>query len=124
MPKRKPSTISRDPYADDPYAFIGAPVRKEPKPETTPAAPQHDPQPVRKPVTEKITTPYPVEMIERARNAAYWERATLSGIIVQALADALDRMEKERGEPYPPRTNELRGGRPVGTGKARNAGNA
>ena len=124
MPKRKPSTISRDPYADDPYAFIGAPVRKESKPETTPEAPQHDPQPARKPAMEKITTPYPVELIERARNAAYWERATLSGIIVQALADALDRMEKERREPYPPRTNELRGGRPVGPGKARNAGNA
>ena len=35
------------------------------------------------------------------------------------LADALDRMEKGRGEPYPPRQSQLRGGRPVGTGKGK-----
>jgi ribosome-binding protein aMBF1 (putative translation factor) len=69
--------------------------------------------------TEKITTPYPVELIERARNAAYWDRTTLAGIMVQALADALDRMEQGRGEPYAPRASQLRGGRPVGTGKSK-----
>ena len=72
--------------------------------------------PAKKSEMEKITTPYPVELIERASNAAYWDRTTLAGIIVQALADALDRMEKGRGEPYPPRQANLRGGRPVGTG--------
>jgi hypothetical protein len=111
VPKPKPSTISRDPYAAaDPYAFIGTPT----KPQEAKAA-----EPVSKPVTEKITTPYPVELIERARNAAYWDRTTLASILVQALADALDRMEQGRGEPYPPRKTELRGGRPVGSGKGR-----
>jgi hypothetical protein len=121
MPKPKPSTISRDPYAGDAYAFIGAPpVRKEePKAAEQPSAP-----PVKKPViTEKITTPFPVELIERARDAAYWERVTLTGIIVQALTDALDKMEQGRGEAYQPRQSELRGGRPVGSGKSRKASN-
>jgi hypothetical protein len=113
VPKPKTSTISRDPYADDPYAFIGKPSNAD----AAKKAPEPPPQPVAKPDMEKITTPFPVELIERARDAAYWDRTTLAGIIVQALADALDRMEKERGEPYPPRHGELRGGRPVGTGK-------
>ena len=110
MPKPKPSTISRDPYAEDPYAFIGTPAKKEAPP--APVTP-----PVGKTVTEKITIPFPEKLIERARDAAYWDRLTLAGIVVQALTDALDRMEKERGVPYPPRAGELRGGRPVGRGK-------
>ena len=126
MPKPKPSTISRDPYSEDPYAFIGSPTKKEPlvaepapqEPEPI-SKPAPEPQAAKKPVTEKISTLYPVELIERARDAAYWDRDTLAGIIVQALSDALDRKEKERGEPYPPRKGELRSGRPVGTGKSK-----
>jgi hypothetical protein len=103
--KPKPSTISRDPYA-----FIGTPA-------ASPAERKVAEPPPRKPATEKITTPYPVELIERARDAAYWDRTTLTGIMVQALAEALNRMEKGRGEPYPPRHSPLRGGRPVGSGQ-------
>jgi hypothetical protein len=126
MAKPKPSTISRDPYTADPYAFIGTPAKKEDlapvvAPATKPEAAK--PEQGGKAPVEKITTPFPVDLIERARNAAYWERATLTGIVVQALADALDKMEADRGEAYPPRTNQLRGGRPVGSGKARNASN-
>ena len=127
MPKPKPSTISRDPYSEDPYAFIGSPTKKEPSAAAEPPSPEPEPiskpttapQAVKKPASEKISTLYPVELIERARDAAYWDRDTLAGIIVQALSDALDRKEKERGEPYPPRKGELRSGRPVGTGKAK-----
>jgi hypothetical protein len=120
VPKPKPSTISRDPYAADPYAFIGTPT----KPEATesPALLEPPPEPVKKPATEKITTVYPADLIERARDAAYWDRDTLAGIIVQALADALERKEQERGESYPPRKGNLRSGRPVGTGKSKERG--
>ncbi len=122
MPKPKPSTISRDPYAaEDPYAFIGTPAKPEPAeaPEK-----QTDPlPPVKKVVTEKITTPFPAELIERARTAVYWEPdLTLSGLIVEAVTDALNRMEQERGEPYPPRNRKLRSGRPVGSGKSKQDG--
>jgi hypothetical protein len=125
VPKPKPSTISRDPYSEDPYAFIGSPTKKEPSAAAEPPSPEPisklttEPQAVKKPASEKISTLYPVELIERARDAAYWDRYTLAGIIVQALSDALDRKEKERGEPYPPRKGELRSGRPVGTGKTK-----
>ena len=119
MPKPKPSTISRDPYAaEDPYAFIGTPAKPEPSKE--PEKSLVLPPPPKKSVTEKITTPFPAELIERARTAVYWEPdLTLSGLIVEAVADALDRMEKERGEPYPPRNRKLRSGRPVGSGKSK-----
>lgn len=127
MAKPKPSTISRDPYTEDPYAFIGSPSKKEPSaaPEQAPPEPQPvkmtapEPQAVRKAATEKISTLFPVELIERARDAAYWDRDTLAGIIVQALSDALDLKEKQRGETYPPRKSELRSGRPVGSGKTK-----
>ena len=76
-------------------------------------------QPIKKVISEKITTPFPVELIERVRNAVYWEPdATLAGIIVEAVEQAIDRMEKERGEAYPPRRNRLRSGRPVGASKS------
>lgn len=122
MPKPKPSTISRDPYAaEDPYAFIGTPAKPEPARSVPAKAPEKTPElppSVKKAVTEKITTPFPAELIERARTIVYWEPdLTLSGLIVEAVADALNRMEKERGEPYPPRNRKLRSGRPVGTGK-------
>lgn len=113
MSKPKTSTISHDPYA-----FIGTPTATKPQ-AVQPEQPTAPPPPVAKPQMEKMTTPYPAELLERARDAAYWDRTTLASILVNALADALDRMEKERGEPYPPRASELRGGRPVGSGKSK-----
>ena len=121
MPKPKPSTISRDPYAaDDPYAFIGMPAKAEATkpPEKAPAPPA-----AKKAPAEKITTPFPPELIERARNAVYWERdLTLAGLIVEAVSETLDRMERERGEAFPPRDRKLRSGRPIGPGKNKENG--
>ncbi len=121
MPKPKPSTISRDPYAtNDPYAFI--PKSEEPEakvPEPIPVSTAK--ATVEKP--EKITTPFPSDLIERARNAVYWEPdLTLAGLIVEAVAEALTRMEQERGGPFPPRNRKLRSGRPIGTGKSKENG--
>lgn len=118
MPKPK-STISRDPYAaQDPYAFIGGPTPKSEEPKPSAVSPVAS-SPVKKVITEKITTPFPVGLIERVRNAVYWEPdATLAGIIVEAVEQAINRMEKERGEAYPPRRNRLRSGRPVGASKS------
>lgn len=116
MPKPKPSTISRDPYAADPYAFIGT-TAGQPEPAKSPEVPPAPPQ-AKKAGTEKITTPFPAELIERARTAVYWEPdLTLAGLIVGAVAEVLDRMEQGRGGPYPPRNRKLRSGRPIGSGK-------
>jgi hypothetical protein len=121
VPKPKPSTISRDPYAaDDPYAFIGTPAK--PEAAKAPAKPP-EPPPAKKAAAEKITTPFPPDLIERARNAVYWEPdLTLAGLIVEAVTQAIDRMEQERGKPYPPRNRKLRSGRPIGPGKNKENG--
>lgn len=118
--KPKQRTISHDPYA-----FIqGEPENPSTRQEEGKPQPVTAEEPARSAATEKITTPFPADLIERIRNAAYWERLTLTGIIVQAVAEAIARMEQERGEPYPPRKGELKGGRPIGSGKTRNTRNA
>src|SRR5512144_1427489 len=101
-PRERQSTISHDPYAfiqpskaGQNSSFAGQ-REEEPLPRV-PTAPAKSAQ------TEKITTPFPVDLIARVRNAAYWERLTLTGIIVEAVAEAIDQMEKERGEAYPRR---------------------
>lgn len=52
--------------------------------------------------------------IERARNAVYWTPGlSVSELVEQALATALDQLEKKRGEPFPARQKQLKSGRPI-----------
>ena len=63
---------------------------------------------------ERMTFHLPVEVIERAKNAVYWTPGlTLADMAAQALTDAVDRLEKKKGEPFPRRKAELKGGRPM-----------
>lgn len=63
---------------------------------------------------ERMTFHLPVEVMNRAKNAAFWTPGlTLADLAAQALTDAVDRLEEERGEAFPPRRAELRGGRPM-----------
>lgn len=60
----------------------------------------------------RLTVHVPSDLIERAKNAVFWT----PGLTLAALAEqALERELKliEQGKPFPPRTSELRGGRPV-----------
>lgn len=51
---------------------------------------------------------------DRARDAVYHTPGlTLSGLIATALTRELDRLEHERGRPFPARPGPLRPGRPV-----------
>lgn len=62
----------------------------------------------------RATFHLPVDVTERAKNAVYWTPGlTLADLAAQALSDALDRMEKKRGEPFPRRKADLKGGRPM-----------
>lgn len=64
-------------------------------------------------VKQRLTVTLPAELLDRLRNAVYWTSGlTVAGLIEQSLTEALDRMEKQHGEPFPPRTEELKGGRP------------
>jgi hypothetical protein len=63
---------------------------------------------------ERLTVHVPVELIDRVKNIVYWTPGlTLARLAEEALTKEVKKREKERGEPFPHRTEELRGGRPL-----------
>ena len=63
---------------------------------------------------QRATFYLPEGLIDRARNAAYWTPGmTLGAIAERGIAAEIDRLERWRGESFPPRDAELRGGRPI-----------
>src|SRR5215207_5488728 len=67
-----------------------------------------------KTVKERLTVHLPINLIERVKNVVYWTPGlTLAGLAEEAFAEAVATMEKKRGEPYPPRKENLKGGRPM-----------
>jgi hypothetical protein len=73
------------------------------------------PQKVRKPQRkERVTVHLPSHLIDRVRNPVFWTpRLTLASLGEQALGEAVEKLAKERIEPFPPRKSQLRGGRPM-----------
>jgi hypothetical protein len=64
---------------------------------------------------EKITVHLTHDLIERVKNAAYWNpRLTIAGIAESGIVRVIEQVEEENGGPYPPRAAELKGGRPIG----------
>jgi|SRR5579884_3195707 len=98
MPKPKRSTIGADPFASV------IPQRTQTQPEPRPESPRK----------KHMTFLLRAEATERVKNAVFWTPGlTLADLADQALAEAVDRLEKKRGEPYPHRTSELKGGFPI-----------
>ncbi len=65
---------------------------------------------------EKLTVLLTPDIIERVKNAAYWNpRLTIASIAERGIAQVIEEIEREHGGPYPPREEELRGGRPIGS---------
>lgn len=64
---------------------------------------------------QRVTIHVPVELIERVKNAVYWEPGmTFAGFAEQALQEALEKLESKRGSQYPTRKDrQLKGGRPI-----------
>jgi|GEM_PF-779883 len=64
---------------------------------------------------QRITLHLSVELIDRVKNAVYWEPGlTIAGFAEKALEKAIDKMEKEKGASYPTRHDyRLKGGRPI-----------
>ena len=102
MPKRK--TIGTNPLdAVVPSQERKAQERQQPQAPTTSSKEK-----------QRLTVHLTVNLIERAKNAVWWTPGlTLAGLAEQALIDAVDAMEQERGEPFLPRREELKGGRPM-----------
>lgn len=62
----------------------------------------------------RLTAYVEPEVLERAKAAAYWTPGlTLSALTTEALVREVDRLEKERGEPFPARGGELPRGKPL-----------
>jgi hypothetical protein len=103
------STIKNDPFESViPLPGSESHVESEPvmKPEPAPVKAARNRR-------QKIAVHLRPDIIERVKNAAYWNpRLTIAGIAEQGILQVLQEVEKERG-PYPPRDQELRGGRPI-----------
>jgi len=65
-------------------------------------------------VKERLTVHLSVELIERVKNAVYWTPGlTLAGLAEKHLSAAVDKLEKKNGKPFPQRSSNLKGGRPL-----------
>ena len=122
LPSFRPSksTIKNDPF-ESVIPDLEGNAAKDLPPEVEPAsAPpfrqsQQPTQQLHKPQRRrKITVHLRPDLVERVKNAAYWNpRLTIASIAEAGILYALEQVEKERGGPYPPREQELRGGRPI-----------
>lgn len=64
---------------------------------------------------EKMTVHLTHDLIERVKNAAYWNpKLTIAGIAERGVALIIEEIERENGGAYPQRDQELKGGRPIG----------
>ena len=98
MAARKASTIGSNPLDQV------VPMRRAEPP----------PEPDEPKARERVTIALSSELMERARNAVYWTPgATLAGLVEDAVADAMDRLEKEHGGPFKARSANLKPGRRV-----------
>lgn len=131
----KSSTIKNDPFAtlipdrseelaaEERAVEVVTPIRPravEPRPvearpaETPKASDGQKPSEANK--KEKLTVHLTHDLIERVKNAAYWNpRLTIASIAEIGVQYAIELVEKENGGPYKPRESELKGGRPIGS---------
>lgn len=62
----------------------------------------------------RMTVNLSVDLIERVKNAVYWTPGlTMSSLTEKALEHAVNTYEKDRGDVFPTRREELKRGRPV-----------
>lgn len=63
---------------------------------------------------EKLTVHLDGALVNRVKNAAYWNpRLTIARIAEAGIRLAIEQVEREHGGPYPHREAELIGGRPI-----------
>lgn len=65
------------------------------------------------PKPKRATFNIPEALMEKYRDAAWWERTPVNTLIVQALEAHMDELEKRNNGPYAPRRGTIARGRPV-----------
>ena len=63
----------------------------------------------------KVTVLVSNDLLERLRNAAWWQRETLVTLAEEGLRLVVERLERQHGGPFEPREKDLKTGRPQGT---------
>ena len=118
----KKPTIKNDPFAD-PFGLVipeGTQEERSESPRDLHAI-ENSKRPMSKPASskkEKLTVHLTHDLIERVKNAAYWNpRLTIAAIAERGIIQVIEEIEQEHGGPYPPREEELKGGRPIGSTK-------
>lgn len=110
----KASTIKNDPFADLIPDRNGEQANEDVAPGEAKPQPTQEPEHVAGSKKEKITVHLTHDLIERVKNAAYWNpELTIAGIAEIGVLYAIEKVEQENGGPYPPRKSELKGGRPI-----------
>jgi len=61
----------------------------------------------------RATYHLPPGLIDKLRDVAWWDRLTVNELVRAALEAHVDRLERDRGEPYPRRQGTLRRGKPL-----------
>lgn len=62
---------------------------------------------------KRATFNLPDGLMEKYRNAAWWERTPVNTLIIQALEDYMKELETKNGGPYAPRGGTIARGRPI-----------
>lgn len=108
--KHKKKTIgSSNPIAD----YLRGPSKKQEQPayEAAQAASKVVVEQLKK---QRVTIHMAIDLIERVKNAVYWEPGlTLTDFAQAAFERHLKKMESSRGDLYPQRKQQLKGGRPM-----------
>lgn len=102
QPTRRASTMERDPFA----SVI---------PENTEAVSITPPTPVTSSGRRsKLTVSLDVDLIDRVKNAAYWNpRLNIAKIAERGIKQAIEEVERENGGRYKPRESNLKSGFPM-----------
>lgn len=126
--RKSRNTIKNDPFATvipTPEAYVPtpvadqvasrtAPLRRTARTENADRVAELTPTLPEKFGRQKLTVHLPADLVNRVKNAAYWNpKLTIAKIAEQGIRVALERVEKEYGGPYPQREGELVGGRPI-----------
>jgi uncharacterized protein (DUF4415 family) len=116
IPDREAEQAAEAEEASEPTATnVVTPLRREPAASQV-RNDQAEPKKVEGQKREKLTVHLTHDLIERVKNAAYWNpRLTIASIAELGVKYAIEQVEKEHGGPYPPREAELKGGRPIGS---------